>query len=512
MGRYVLYGELGSGGMATVRLGRLVGAAGFTKTVAVKGLHEHLASEPEFVAMLTDEAKLVSAIHHPNVVSTLDLVREGNEVFIVMEYVEGETLAALLRETKELPPRLAPPASVVSRIVLDALAGLHAAHTAKTSSGRPLNIVHRDVSPQNVIVGVDGVARVLDFGIAKAEDRCHTTRPGRIRGKFAYMSPEQVRGSELDARTDVFATGVVLWECLAHERLFAHRGDDRAAERVLSMPVPPPSTRNGTIPEGVDVVVLRALARDASVRYASAAEFAEALYEALPPARPAEVSRWVRQVAEHRIAEQDRATRDLETSALTERHTGAAGIRPTGTTLDTGPQARRVPNDAPTVPLMLPRAERGRDNGRVRVRGFVFLALAAALVGAALGARGRFAEPPKREHREDRGIGVRPAVVRAVSVPANATTPGVPRRDSSGPAIAPPLLPVLPAESAHERATKAPHHPATGRRGPVAAARTAPGPRKPAGPETAPSAVAGPSCDPPYRVDAEGIRVLRGCL
>src|SRR4051812_46949225 len=230
VGRYLICAEMASGGMATVHLGRLLGPAGFSKIVAIKRLLPQFAADPEFLSMLIDEARLASVISHPNVVSSLDVVVEDNELLLVMEYVQGETLAQLIRLARKR--NASPPIGIIQRILCDALEGLHAAHTASVG-GQPLNIVHRDVSPQNIMVGANGVARVLDFGIAKAESQSQITRPGMVKGKFSYLSPEQMRGLPVDPRTDVFAAGVVLWESLTGERLFSTHGLEKTVERVL---------------------------------------------------------------------------------------------------------------------------------------------------------------------------------------------------------------------------------------------------------------------------------------
>jgi eukaryotic-like serine/threonine-protein kinase len=309
--RYTLHGELASGGMATVHLGRLIGSAGFSRIVAVKRLHQHLATEPDYVTMLIDEAKLASFIHHPNVVSSLDVISEGDELLLVMDYVEGETLSRLLGYSHKGEPLRSPPVSVVVRVLTDVLAGLHAAHTAKTHGGRELHVVHRDVSPQNIMVGVDGIARVLDFGIAKAAHRRHVTQPGRIKGKWAYMSPEQVRGNPVDARTDVFAAGVVLWECLTKRRLFAS-SDKEGMTRVLTAVVPPPSSHNPEVMEVLDRIVLRALNRDKEARFASAAEFADALSGAAELSTSVEVGRWVAAAAKRTLEQRRRLLENVE--------------------------------------------------------------------------------------------------------------------------------------------------------------------------------------------------------
>src|SRR5580700_11191148 len=218
VGRYALHHEIASGGMATVHIGRLLGPVGFARTVAIKRLHPHLARNPEFVAMFLDEARLAARIRHPNVVSTLDVVATEGELFVVMEYVPGDSLARLLFAAKERSERV--PLSVAASIMVDMLHGLHAAHEASDERGQPLNLVHRDVSPHNVLVGTDGAAHLIDFGVAKATGRAQVTREGQLKGKLAYMAPEQLGGSPVDRRADVFGASVVLWEMLTGQRLF----------------------------------------------------------------------------------------------------------------------------------------------------------------------------------------------------------------------------------------------------------------------------------------------------
>jgi serine/threonine-protein kinase len=190
IGRYALFDRIAAGGMASVHLGRLFGEGGFTRTVAIKRLHAQLALDPDFASMLLDEARLCARIHHPNVVATLDVVSAEAELFLVMEYVVGESLVHLLRASEASPDRASP--ALVASVMSGVLHGLHAAHEATSDRGELLGIVHRDVSPHNVLVGVDGVARVLDFGVAKALGRVHTTEEGTLKGKVSYMAPEQI--------------------------------------------------------------------------------------------------------------------------------------------------------------------------------------------------------------------------------------------------------------------------------------------------------------------------------
>jgi eukaryotic-like serine/threonine-protein kinase len=198
VGRYAIFDVIGSGGMASVHLGRLLGPGGFSRTVAIKRLHSEFAKDPDFVAMLLEEARLASRIRHPNVVSMLDVVHENEELFLVMDYIEGESLSRVLRTSSRSPL----PLPIVSSVLSGVLQGLHAAHEATGEDGHPLQIVHRDVSPQNILLGVDGTARVTDFGVAKSVGRVGTTRDGRVKGKAGYMAPEQLRGGRIDRRVD----------------------------------------------------------------------------------------------------------------------------------------------------------------------------------------------------------------------------------------------------------------------------------------------------------------------
>src|SRR5262245_26416960 len=190
LGRYAVYDELASGGLATVHLGRMRGAVGFSLTIAVKRLHPAYACDRGFVSMFVDEARLAARVRHPNVVPIFDVVAEQGELFLVMEYVHGLTLADLLRLGRERSHR-APP-GVVASVLSGALEGLHAAHEARSEHGEPLGIVHRDVSPQNILVGADGVTRVLDFGVAKAAGRLQASAEGVLKGKVPYMAPEHL--------------------------------------------------------------------------------------------------------------------------------------------------------------------------------------------------------------------------------------------------------------------------------------------------------------------------------
>ncbi|MEI8255119.1 MAG: serine/threonine-protein kinase [Deltaproteobacteria bacterium] len=278
-GRYEVLADIASGGMAMVYLGRALGAAGFQRLVAIKVMHAQYAHDEDFVAMFMDEARLAAQIRHPNVVATLDLENDADGLYLVMEYIEGDTLVGLLKAITRAGQRI--PQPVVMRVVIDSLSGLHAAHDLLDEQGNPVNLVHRDVSPHNILVGLDGISRITDFGIARAEARLGTTREGQVKGKLAYMAPEQTLSESVDRRADLFATGIVLWECLAGRRLFAGQSDGEVYRKLIELPVP---RLRDVLPEAspaLDEVCARALARDQNERFSTAAEFAEALESAV---------------------------------------------------------------------------------------------------------------------------------------------------------------------------------------------------------------------------------------
>jgi len=310
IGRYALFGEIAAGGMATVHFGRLVGPVGFSRTVAIKRLHAQYAKDPEFVAMFLDEARLASRIQHPNVVTTLDVVNMPSEVFLVMEYLQGESLSRLIRNARKVGEQV-PPGHVVS-VIAGLLHGLHAAHEAKSERREPLNIVHRDVSPQNVLVGVDGTARVLDFGVAKAAMRSQSTRDGQMKGKLSYMSPEQLNGKPVDRRTDLFAAGVVLWEALTGKRLFDGADAGEIFAKLLTSEIPRPSTLTEGIPETLDKVVMKALERDPDRRYQTARQFAIELEASAVPSTPRAVGEWVEHLAGTELERRTQLVAEIE--------------------------------------------------------------------------------------------------------------------------------------------------------------------------------------------------------
>lgn len=287
--RYELIGELASGGMATVYLARLAGVGGFQRFVAIKRLHPHLASEEEFIEMFLDEARLAAGIHHPHVVPILEVGQNDSGYYLVMEYIEGDTLARIV--ARALSGGQSVPRSILLRIMLDTLAGLHAAHELTDAHGQSVNLIHRDCSPQNVLVGIDGCSRITDFGVARASSRIATTRADRVKGKLAYMSPEQAQGEgDIDRRSDLFAMGVILWEVLAGRRLFKADTEAKTMRRIMVEPIPRLSTLVRDLHPALDEACARALDRDPDRRYQTAAEMADGLERAARAAAAASPS------------------------------------------------------------------------------------------------------------------------------------------------------------------------------------------------------------------------------
>ncbi|MGK3967580.1 protein kinase [Sorangium sp. So ce118] len=281
--------EIASGGMATAYLARRAGVAGLERLVVLKRVHRHLLAQPEVLDMLRDEARLAALIRHPHVVSVEDVLEAGGELLLVMPYVEAVPLAALIKDAAGAGERLPP--AVASRVLADVLSGLHAAHEARDLQGRPLDVVHRDVSPRNVLVGADGRSLLIDFGIAKAARRAAVTRSGVLKGTFSYMAPEQLRGArDVDRRADLFAAGAVLHEALTGATLFDGQDEASVLLGILADDIEAPSARAPGVPPELDRVVLRALARDRDERFPTAADFLEALERAQPPAPAREVA------------------------------------------------------------------------------------------------------------------------------------------------------------------------------------------------------------------------------
>jgi len=414
VGRYTICDEIASGGMAKVYLGKLRGPIGFARTVAIKGLHPGLTKDPEFVAMLLDEAHLASKVRHPNVVSILDMVWTQEEFFLVMDYVHGMSLSRLLAECSEgVPPAIA------VGIATGILEGLHAAHEATGEAGEPLDIVHRDVSPQNVMVGVDGVSRVLDFGIAKATSRAQSTVHGQLKGKVRYMAPEQLQGREVDRRADIFAASVVLWEMLTGLRLFDADEPGGIVARVLIGVVQPPSDAVGAERSVLDQVVLRGLAKNPAERFSTARDMAHALESAVTPATPRAIGEWVERIGGESLR---RATARLKRLDRVE-------VAPKRSTEDPTKKGSFEPTPEPTVRMdpddQLPTMTTSKPKGRVSL-GIAAVAVSIAAVALGLGTRERsLAATPSMSITDPPAVEVSAAPSVAAPLPQKETQPSV---------------------------------------------------------------------------------------
>jgi eukaryotic-like serine/threonine-protein kinase len=545
IGRYALHAEIAAGGMAAIHIGRLLGPVGFARTVAIKRLHAPLAKDPEFVAMFLDEARLAARIRHPNVVSTLDIVATEGELFVVMEYVQGESLARLMRTARSQKEPI--PQAIVATTMVGVLHGLHAAHEARDEQGEPLRIVHRDVSPHNVLVGIDGAAHVIDFGIAKARGRMQITRDGQIKGKLSYMPPEQLLGQGLDHRADVFAASIVFWEALTGRRLFEGIDDGDIYARVLHGELERPSTFVPELGAAVDSIVMRGLARDRNDRYPTAREMALAIEAVMPLAPPSRVGAWVENLAGESIAERMEQIADIEggTSA------GDPGDLTASSVLDAGglgeAPVRLLPTrdrTAPTQPDGLPPASPTRvDVGAKRSRPPPALtaddSLAAVagvpgrgsrrvlyvVLGCSLIALGAAAAIRSRALNHSPTALPGPVTASTLSArPAEPAPPAPANSISEPPTISVQSLPtasdsasVLPVSQLPRASRPASVAPAAQRGRPSAPVPVAPAPvaapNDPAPqPEPAPTTTT-PSCDPPYWYDASGNkRYYRHCV
>jgi serine/threonine-protein kinase len=279
LGRYRVVDEIGIGGMASVHLARMDGPGGFQKWVAIKRIHSHLVEDDTFIQMFLDEARVAARISHPNVATVFELGKHEDTYWIAMEYLHGEPLREVMRRCEETGQAMPP--EIACRIIADAAEGLHAAHELLGKNGEKLGLVHRDVTPHNLFVTYDGTTKVVDFGIAKFSSRMSSTRAGTLKGKLAYMSPEQVHGEGIDRRTDIFALGVVLWELTTGQRLFRMDNDLDTLAKVQECNVPRPSTIVKGYPIDLEKIVMKALAKNRGERFKSARELSRALQSLL---------------------------------------------------------------------------------------------------------------------------------------------------------------------------------------------------------------------------------------
>ncbi len=470
VGRYALYGEIARGGMATVYFGRLLGPVGFSRTVAIKRLHPHYASDAEFVAMFLDEARLAARVQHPNVVSTLDVVALDGELMLVMEYVQGESLSRLMSACRAANVRI--PYRIVGALINSVLTGLHAAHEAKNERSEPLGIVHRDMSPQNVLVGADGNVRVFDFGIAKAAGRAQDTREGQFKGKLAYASPEQLGGAAVDRRVDIYAASVILWELVTNRRMFKADDEMSLLAMVREGRIEPPSQHCGDLPAGLEAIIMRGLATEPTFRFNTAREMAIALEEVLPQGSVREVAEWVGRVAKTKLDERARRIEEIETN--TPVIMSDSGVRDLPTLVRNSLPPSSISSSRPMAAVEANPPPKQR-------RGLLLLALlliGGAVVSGVVLATRTTAEPT------------------VVQEPQTGGAPKASKAKEKQPEVAQPAEP----EPTQVAAVPAPPKHAAG------ATKTA-APKASASPAPPPSAVApATNCSPPFTIDQDGIR------
>jgi eukaryotic-like serine/threonine-protein kinase len=482
--RYELVGELASGGMATVYLARMRRPMGFSRLVAVKCMHPQYAKDPAFASMFVDEARLTAGLRHPNIVPTLDIVADDGHLLLVMDYIEGATVGGLLKAAHQAKARIH--TAIAAAVVHDLCLGLHAAHEAHDDDGTPLAIVHRDVSPQNVIVGIDGHARVLDFGVAKARNQVQHSLDNEIKGKIPYMPPEQLCGEALDRRVDVYAAGVVLWEMLVGKRLFEGPSETIIARKVLDDVVVPPSARIEGISSELDAVVMKALSREANDRFATAFEMAEALERAVDLASKNEVSAWVKALAPTVIKP---LTANPLAGITAETLAKPAELPEHSDSLV--PSSLDIPVEMTTIVAVLEKA--ATRHGETPMPAFVrplpkrgrlagvFVAAACLIAGVAI---------------SKAAMTSKPASAAQISAPVNVPVP-VPVNVTPVNEDAKPTDPAKPVEIVKPVVAK-PFVPAKPIAKPVVTVTSEPAP--------AVASDAKPSCRPPYTVDADGHR------
>jgi serine/threonine protein kinase len=476
VGRYAVFEEIASGGMASVHYGRLMGPSGFSRTVAIKRLHPHLARDAEFSAMFLDEARVAARVRHPNVVPTLDIVSTDGELFLVMEYVQGESLSRLLRAARKNDAAVPP--AVAAAIIVGVLHGLHAAHEAVNERGQPLGIVHRDVSPQNVLVGLDGIPRLVDFGVAKAIGRVQTTRDGQIKGKIAYMAPEQIRGATPTRLVDVYAAAIVFWEMLTGERLFGGDNDVTVLERALHHDPEPPSKKAEGISPALDAVVLRGLAREPEKRFQTARDMLREIENVTSVASVSKVGEWVESIAGDAIAERAAKVAEIES------HSQIRALQ--STPPPPGASAPAVDNP-PTIDVhealpSVPPLQRRRRMLATVVGGVVGVAALVTIAAFAM-------------HRTTGSSAAQPSVTTTASTAPSLAAQATPPETTPAAVATPPETAAPATASASAKPTAVTHPP------------------KPAHPHgtiirqfpTSHAAVK-PGCNPPYTIDANGVK------
>jgi serine/threonine-protein kinase len=543
IGRYLLHRQIARGGMATIHIARLMGDEGFTRIVAAKRLHPEFAEDADFVAMFLDEARIASKVHHRNVVPVLDVVTTGDEVVLVQEYVHGAPLHWLLRTAHAAKTHV--PINVAVSIGCQVLAGLHAAHETRDELGAPLGIVHRDVSPQNIMVSTDGTARLLDFGVAKASMSAHVTRDGTFKGKLAYSAPEQIRGKAV-LQSDLYALSVVLWELLVGHRM--HGSAQAEAELVGEiMSGSLPTITDALVAErewlgenrwkqlcALEPIIQRGLATEVERRWRSAADMEAALATAVPPASTTGVAAWLKALGKEFLDGRDRMIA-LEEASWRRNNTQHSVARrlPTAPPQVVAPQPMPPPPSAPPAPPPLDTSPGIGPAPRLPAlagarRRIAIAASAAVVFGLVIGLvvtmkRSSSAEPQAAPERPT-AMAPRPApapVPDPVPVPVPDLAPD-PAPDPAPLAVAaapapPPAIATRAAATPRARAVRTAPPPTP----PVRRAAPAPAPKPPASApaptpvvEAAPATIASPAadCNPPYYYEGQKKVFKPACL
>jgi len=373
VGRYELLQPLGAGGMAELFRARATGPAGFEREVVIKRILPTHREDAEFIRMFEDEARILGLMHHPNVVEAYDFGEEGGAPYLALEYVDGPSLSRVLRTLRSTNRNMSP--AIAAFIARDLCRALDYVHNLRDANGVRLDVIHRDVTPSNIVLASTGTVKLLDFGVASFRAAAQLSRTGTVKGKPAYLAPEQLEGKDLDGRVDLFALGIVLHEMLSLQHLFAGDSDFQTAKKVVEMPIPSLSAKRDDVPPELEAIVMRALQRDRRQRFSSAAEMARALDEVVVASglRHEDVVAFIREITEaSRVA-----VRPVSAPAAVARHVrvGAAVGRASG--------AATVRERA-----RLSRRARRRRRGQTRVAFVAVTALLAALgLGTAFGWR-----------------------------------------------------------------------------------------------------------------------------
>jgi serine/threonine protein kinase len=506
VGRYELLRRLGSGGMAEVHLARAAGFEGFQKLLVLKRILPHLSADHEFVRMFVAEARLAAILDHSNVVQVFDIGKEGTDYYFTMEYVYGENLQTILRAVRRKGDAL--PLELAVAIAIGAAWGLHYAHERVGFDGMPLQIVHRDVSPTNVMVTYDGCVKVADFGIAKVTSRTDVTQAGIRKGKVPYMSPEQCRALPLDRRSDVYSLGIVLYECATMGRLFDGDNEFGVMNRIVNGDIPLPSSKRQNFPKDLERIIMRALATDPQRRYASAAELASDL-ERFARERRLHVSQSALGELMHRLFE----PRPFPFGALLGT---AAGVNAAASSEHSSVRAGSVPavrfpdatpashpsmsasgtgsrSAAASSAMSSATSAGGRSRSQVMprrsnmLRGVAIgLGAVAAVAVIGVSAVWMFGQPTAAPAAAPAGTPTQPSAAPAVAAPDLAATPSAPAATPTGPTATPSPTPTEP--------TATPSAPAATPTAPAATPSAAPQ-AEPADARPSPTAEAAPDAE-----------------